>query len=224
MKTLAIWLCLAISIVGASAQASAGEASAALDVAFGPQVIVPYGVPEGFRSTHPGLAFSARVIVDPKSFRDEIETLSWPWSMLATKAKVVRWNPIPWLPDSVVFSPGFGAGSAVGMSWRVFSTHLTLAENPRISLSGGARLTWMSFFGGGQMATHFFRPGLDLGIDFELPVSDRWFLALGYASRVYIPQGWGETPLSLGDPGERLWHMGQFYLQAHRRKPWTIRW
>lgn len=221
-----IWLIPALlgALLLAPRPARAGEVVVALDVAGGPQLILPYGAPEAERALHTGLVFSTRIIVDPKSLREQAEALPWPWKLVALKTKVVRWNPIPYVPDSFIVSPGLGRGSALGLSWRVADVGVALAKQPRFTLSGAGRLTWISFFGGDTPATHFLRPGIEVRAELEIPLSQVWFLAVGYSSQLYIPQAWGAAPWRIGPREDWLWHVGQIYLSGHRRQPDSITW
>lgn len=206
-------------------RAMAGEVSAALDVGVGGKALLIYGAPPQVRRVHSGATASARVVVDPKSLRETTDALPWPWSSLAgRKTKKVHWNPVPWLPESIILSPGFGDGSALGMSWRVAQMQVDTGDRFKVGFTSGARLTWLSFFGGDVPTTHFLRPGIDLGAWVELPLSERWFLDVGYSSQLYVPQAWGSPPWEIGPQEDWLWHLGEVSLTFHRRRPRTIHW
>ena len=116
--------------------AQAGEATAALDIGFGPQTLLFYGAPEPYRHGQGGFVVSTHLLLDSSTLQGEAEALPWPWRLAASKAKV-RYNPFPYLPDSIILSPGFGQGGALGVSWGLGQVGVDLLKEPRLRLGGG---------------------------------------------------------------------------------------
>jgi hypothetical protein len=74
--------------------------------------------------------------------------------------------------------------------------------------------------------THFLRPGLDLGVRLEVPLSSSVLVSLGCVAQGYVPQRVGGLGLpDLGDPAaldDSIWLMVQAFAMLHVRFDHTV--
>ena len=114
---------------------------------------------------------------------------------MVAKSTEIRMDVTPWyVPQSVVISPSFeDRGTGIyGVAFNPIGVGLTLTPSPlRFSLGAGAMLKYMFIHSDTLPSpTHFLRPGIELNADFEFPiVPDVFYLSLGWASQLYIPEG-----------------------------------
>ena len=75
--------------------------------------------------------------------------------------------------------------------------------------------------------THFLRPGIDIKLDLEIPVTKNFLISFGWASAFYIPQKPGNSPFEWENVepdtlDQFVWHLGQAFFKFHFRFPVTV--
>jgi hypothetical protein len=66
------------------------------------------------------------------------------------------------------------------------------------------------------------RPGLQVHVTAELPLTDTLRLRGGWASDFFIPQPWGRPPWELFPLEDSLWHLGGPFVVVAWRFPYTV--
>ena len=138
----------------------------------------------------------------------------------------VRYSPSLLIPDALIISPALENTGVYGVSWRPISAGLTLFDGAgaRMQLAAGLLLTYAYIHSSlAQIpATHFARPGIDLGAELELGPRQPFSLSIGWASGFYLPQELGGFGLGTeGELADVLWHVGQAWVKLHFRFPYT---
>jgi hypothetical protein len=72
-----------------------------------------------------------------------------------------------------------------------------------------------------HQVTHFFRPGADVNLDFEVQFTESFLASIGWSSAYYVPQEIGGSFGSLGmdDLQKSIWRLHQAYAMLHYRFP-----
>lgn len=131
------------------------------------------------------------------------------------------------IPTDIYLSPPVNNTQMWGATWSAIGIGVALTQEPvRFSASGSVIGSLKYLQSEVLPEDHFFfaRPGVELQLDFEVPVDDQFLLSFGWASKVYIPQDLDGNVADIGEfDGDSLWHVGQFYLQGNFRFPYTHR-
>ena len=118
-----------------------------------------------------------------------------------------------------MISPKWAHTGMYGATWRPLTLGLDLVSGRApLSLSAGLDLTatFIHSDGLGFDWMFFLRPGIDLQLEWELPLADTFHVSLGWQSALYIPQPLGGGVFSLGGFNDRsIWHVGQVFLLFH---------
>ena len=179
---------------------------------------------------HTGLRIDLTAVVDADLVRQHPGLVPREYESRVIQAGEVRYAPgiTSLIPSNLYFSPPIGDAMAFGSTWSLMGLGLAITPSPaRLSLGASVIGTLMYLNTPATAATHyiFARPGAEINIDFELLVTQKFLISLGWASQVYVPQsidGTGLSMLGLGGFDERsIWHIGQFYIQGHFRVPYT---
>lgn len=199
-----------------------------IDVGIAPTFNFISGVVQGDQLFHTGLRISVEAVLSQKLIRQNINKVPKKYRKMVARSTEIRMDVTPWyVPQSLVISPKIGDGNTgiYGVAFNPLGVGLTLTPSPlRFSLGAGAMLKYMFIHSDTLPSpTHFIRPGIELNADFEFPiVPDVFYLSLGWGSQFYIPQKVGalpwEVPTGIKDS---IWHVGQAYLMAHFRFPYT---
>ena len=139
----------------------------------------------------------------------------------------VRYRPgvLAAIPSSLHLSPPIVDAQAWGATWSLIGVGLAPISEP-FRLSAGASLIGTLMYIGSESvdAPYFFaRPGIEINIDLEVPVTDRFLISFGWASQFHAPpQPLSENLIAAGSFDQHsLWHIGQFYVQGHFRIPYS---
>ena len=176
---------------------------------------------------HTGLRISATAVIDDELVRDHPRLVPRQYRGRVQQAGEVRYSPavLALIPSSLYLSPPIADSSAWGATWSLLGLGLPFITEPfRASLSGSVIATLMYVDSESVSAPYFFaRPGVELNLDIEFPLDDNFLISLGWASKVYLPpQPLDGTAIDIGSYGQdTLWHIGQFYIQAHFRFPYS---
>ncbi|HEY4223150.1 MAG TPA: hypothetical protein VGO62_17450, partial [Myxococcota bacterium] len=115
--------------------------------------------------------------------------------------------------------------------WRPFGAGLSLLHAPvDVSVNGAVDVAYIfihsATLGGGTVTTnsitHFLRPGINLNLTAELPITDSLLLSGGWSSDLFIPQPFGRPPWEITPVDNSLWHLGGPFLQVHVRIPYEV--
>ncbi|TNF32645.1 MAG: hypothetical protein EP329_09515 [Deltaproteobacteria bacterium] len=170
---------------------------------------------------HYGLKVSVAAVLDKATLEANKGRVPAKYRGMVSKLSEVRFSPSIFIPDTLFISPKVDDTQMWGISWTPFGLGLTLAEVPRVRLGADLRLTY-AFIGSDRLGdTHFLRPGIDLNLDVEIPVTETFLVSVGWTSQVYIPQKVGGGVLETGPFEDTIWHIGQAYLMLHFRFPYT---
>lgn len=177
---------------------------------------------------HTGLRFNLEAVIDNAMIRQNINRVPRSYRKRALKMTEFRMDVRPWyVPQTLVISPKIGNSDTgiYGVGFSPLGIGLALTPSPvRLSVGASAVLKYMFIHSDTlESPTHFLRPGVEVNADFEFPIVPKvFYLSLGWASQVYIPQKVGALPwegtISLD---ESIWHVGQAYLMAHIRFPYN---
>lgn len=182
------------------------------------------------QAVHSGLRISLTAIIEEELVREHRDLVPRQYHQQIINAGEVRYAPgiLAVIPSTLYLSPSLGEAMAWGGSWSLLGAGLAFSQRPvRTSLSGAVIATLMYINSASVAAEHYFfvRPGLELNLDFEVPITSNLLISVGWNSMVHLPQsldGVGMEMLSMGSFDERsLWHIGQFYLQTHFRVPYS---
>lgn len=128
------------------------------------------------------------------------------------------------IPTALYLSPPVAGSHAWGATWSPIGAGLVLSREPmRTTISGSLIATLMYINSEAIAADHYFfaRPGLEINLDFEIPVTNDFRVSVGWSSMVHIPQSLRGTGANMFEMGgfdeDSLWHIGQFYVQGHFR-------
>jgi hypothetical protein len=216
--------------------ARAGEpVTVPVDVGIGPAGYLITGRVADDQPLHYGLKISVQAIIDQQTLRAHPERIPPRYRARALQLKEVRVSPSILIPDALIISPKLQNTGIYGITWRPISLSLPLVDQAGVRLVLGAGLLATYAYIDSELpeipATHFLRPGLDLGAELEVALGPALLLSLGWSSGLYIPQELGGFGLATQKTGESasdalarsVWHLGQAFIKLHVRFPYTTR-
>jgi hypothetical protein len=219
-------LLLGFVLLGATPpRASAEPITVPVDLGIGPaghMFTGPLGDDQRF---HWGLRLDLNAIIDKAMIKKHQKRVPKKYRKMALKMDEFRYKPLWWLPDTIMLSPKLDRTSMWGLTWRPLSLGIPLVKNPvRLSIGAGLIATYLFIQSEGlESAMHFLRPGLDLRAELILPVTSNFKLGFGWTSQFYIPQEVGPGLKGVGEWTEdTIWHVGQWFAQAHFLFPYTV--
>ncbi|WIG92850.1 hypothetical protein [Myxococcus sp. SDU36] len=205
------------------AAAPAQRVTVPVDVGVGPAAFAFFGPVFDDQPIHTGLKLSVEAVLDKEWLKKNQRRVPPRYRKYAKSLDEVRISPSILIPDALIISPKLRDTGMYGATWKPLSLGVPLTSSPaRLSLGAGLLLTYVYMHSDTLPDTHFVRPGAEVGIDLELPLSKSFLLGVGWESAFYVPQELG----GLGLPerlSEGIFHVGQVYLQLHFRFPYTVR-
>lgn len=217
----------------------AGPVEIPIDVGVGPAVLIPnLGPVFDDSALHFGLAVSLAAVVDQELIRKYAGRIPAEYRSMARNLEEVRVRPwflviIPELfiisPQLPVVTPNTGMYGAV---WRPIGIGISPISDPvRVSLGADLDLAYIlihsATLGGGTASahsfTHFLRPGVNLDVTAELPITKTVLLSAGWSSDFFIPQPIGRTPFEIEPVDQALWHLGGPFVKLHFRIPYEAK-
>jgi hypothetical protein len=223
---------LAVIATCLSTVARAEPVTVPADVGVGPAGYYISGLVADDQPFHGGLKISIQGIIDQATLRAHQDHIPTRYRQQALRMREVRMSPSIFIPDAIIVSPKLRNTGIYGVTWRPLSIRLSLvdAEAVHFVLSAGLLVTYAYLHSdlADLPATHFVRPGLDLGAEMEIALTSSFLISFGWASGFYVPQGLGT--FGLGRFGEEqtwdalnqtLWHFGQAFIKLHFRFPYT---
>jgi hypothetical protein len=203
-----------------------------LDVGVGPAGYVISGPVFDDQPLHYGLKISIQAIVDQATLQAHQDRIPARYRAQALRMSEVRISPSIFIPDALIISPKLRNTGIYGITWRPIAIRVPLLNESlvRFGLSAGLLVTYAYLYSDldSLPATHFLRPGLDVGAELEIALAPSFLLSLGWASGLYVPQGLGTFGMgAFGDEqswhalNQTLWHFGQGFIKLHIRFPYT---
>ena len=195
-----------------------------VNVGLGPAVHWVTGPVQRDQEQHYGVKISLAAIIDQALIRQNQHKIPKRYRKMASRVDQVRLRPGPvvLVPDTLFISPRRDQTSMYGANWRFYGVHMPLGP---LRIGTNLNLTYAYIESGNPALgeTHFFRPGLDLNAELEIPLSKSVLVSGGWTSFFYPPQEVGGPVLALGDREASIWHIGQAFVQLHFRIPYTTR-
>ena len=213
-----------------------------VDIGIGPSFTMGTGTLFRDQPGFYGLKLSLAAIIDQKTIRENINKVPKKFRNMAKKIDEIRYRPSLLIPDHFVISPQLddtGIGM-YGVTWRPVSLGVPIIKRGvRLTLGVGLLFTYSFLHWNADQrpelaanTMHFLRPGLDGGLNLEIPFSERFLISVGWFAQAYVPQQMGRGPASGFDtyserltenPGAFVWFFHQAYLRFHFRFPYTVR-
>ncbi len=179
---------------------------------------------------HFGLKISMAAIINRSLLRRYRHRVPARYRSMLRRMNELRYNPLFFIPDSLIISPKIDNTQMYGITFRPFAVGLALMTKPvRVSLGAGLLLSYVFIqsdkLPDKPMTMHFLRPGIDIVLDIEIPISRTFLISFGWASQFYIPQSLGHSPFEMFSDNfsDWVWHFGQAYLLLHFRFPYRMR-
>jgi hypothetical protein len=179
-------------------------------------------------SGHFGLKLSVAAILDKATIKKNIKKVPKRYRSMVLRSGEIRIGPSIFIPDSLIISPAMGDTGMYGVTWRPLGLTIPLVKDGvRLDLGVGLLLTAALLHSTRFETTFFIRPGVDIGLRFEVPLSDTLLVSLGAGAQLYIPQEFGS--LGTGDTDDpqwlsnTMWLLPQAFLMVHYRFPYTVK-
>ncbi len=209
-----------------TANAHAERITVPVDIGIAPAVHLITGPVQDDQILHYGLKLSLAAVIDKKTIQANKHRVPARYRSRLKNVTELRFSPAWYLPDTLFISPRTNNTGLYGVAFRPIGIGLSPVARPvRINASAGLLLTYLfihsdTLLPDGPM--HFIRPGIDLKLDIELPLSRSFLLSVGWASQFYIPQEIGKPVFEVESVSNSIWHIGQAYLMFHFRFPYTV--
>lgn len=215
--------------------APAGPVEVPVEVAVGPVALLPN--PPGLfeQPVHAGLMLDVTAIIDRDLIRRHRNRApAWARGAASSMNEVrIAPGPLAFIPETVIVSPAVFSTGLYGAIWRPLGLSIPLVNTPAFGLDAGAALSAVALFAhsstlgvpagtSGQSFTFVLRPGIQLHVTAELPLSESLRLRGGWASDLFIPQPWGRPPWELFPLEDSLWHLGGPFLVLAYRFPYRL--
>jgi hypothetical protein len=212
-----------------------GPIEVPVEVSLGPVALVPNPPALFDQPVHAGVMIDVAAVVDRTLIRRYRSKLP-PWARgVASSVNEVKLAPGPlaFIPETLIVSPGFASTGMYGAIWRPFGLTIPLVDTPAFHVEAGAALSAIALFvhsstlgvttsATDQAFTFVLRPGLQLRVAAEIPLSDVLRLNAGWSSDLMVPQPWGRPPWELFPLENSLWHLGGPFFTVAYRFPYRV--
>lgn len=216
------------------ARAPSGPVEIPIEIAAGPVALIPSPPMFGDQPVFAGLQIQMAAVVDRELIRQHQREIP-PWAKgVAGNLNEVRVRPwwLALVPELLVISPQVQNTGLYGAIWRPFGFGVTLVDNSVFRVKANAALDAVALvmhsttLGGGtvdkQSLTLVLRPGVNLAVAGELPLSKELLVSGGWSSDLFVPQALGRAPWQIGPLDDSLWHLGGPFLMVHYRFPYVM--
>jgi hypothetical protein len=215
--------------------APAGPVEVPVEVAVGPVALVPNPPALLDQPVHAGLMLDVAAVIDRdliRKYRNRAPAWARGAAGSVNEVKLAP-GPLAFIPETLIVSPAVFSTGMYGAIWRPFGLSMPLVDTPAFGLDAGAALSAVALFAHsstlgvpagttGQSFTFVLRPGVQLHVTAELPLSETLRLRAGWASDFFIPQPWGRPPWELFPLEDSLWHLGGPFLVVAYRFPYRV--
>jgi hypothetical protein len=202
-----------------------GPVEIPIDIGIGPAAHLITGPVFQDRPVHTGIAFSAEAILDNKALRRLKNRIPSQYRKQVLQMDELRISHML-IPRTLYISPAIGDATTgmYGIGFRPISVGIPLLRDPvRLELDLGLVLSYAYLHSTTLPSpTHFLRPGVDPGVELEIPFSEDFLISFGWRSQLFIPQPVGGSVLAVGPLDEAIWHIGQGFLKLHFRFPYEV--
>ena len=190
-----------------------------VDIAAGPAALWFSDAIGSDQLGHFALKIRVEAILSHTLIHNNIQRVPAQYRNLAEGMAEVRYRPSLLIPEELIVSPKLFHTGMYGMTWRPLQLGLNLVAGAApLGLSAGLDLTYAFIHSDslGFAWMNFLRPGLDLQLEWEVPLADSLHLSVGWQSALYVPQPLGGGVFELGGFNQRsIWHVGQVFLLFH---------
>ena len=196
-----------------------------INVGVGPAVHMLTGPIQDDQMLHYGLKLSVAAIIDRATIQKNKHRIPRKYHNLVNRAGEVRIGKL-YVPDTIFISPKVNKTQMYGFTFRPLALGVPLInQNVRLGVSAGVLLTYAFIQSDSVLdkPMHFFRPGLDLKAEFEIPFSNTFLMSLGWSSQFYVPQEINGGFFEVKGIKNSIWHIGQAFLLFHVRFPYQAR-
>jgi hypothetical protein len=168
---------------------------------------------------HFGLKVRLEAIISRELIKQHINQVPANYRKLALSMAEIRYRPSMFVPEELIISPKFGHTGMYGSTWRPLQLGLDLVSGAApLSLSAGLDLTAAFIHSDSLGFSWMFllRPGIDLQLEWEIPLAKAFHISVGWQSMLYVPQPLGGGVFDLGGFDNRsIWHVGQVFILFH---------
>jgi len=213
----------------------AGPVEVPVEVAVGPVALVPNPPALFDQPLHAGLMIDVAAVIDRDLIRRyKGRAPAWARGAAGNVNEVkLAPGPLAFIPETLIVSPAVFSTGMYGAIWRPLGLSIPLVDSPAFGLDAGAALSAVALFvhsstlgvpagTDGQSFTFVLRPGLQVHVTAELPLTDNLRLRGGWASDFFVPQPLGRPPWELFPLEDSLWHLGGPFVVLAWRFPYTV--
>ncbi len=195
-----------------------------INVGLGPAFHYVTGPVQRDQEVHYGVKISLAAIIDQALIQKNKHKIPKKYRKMASRIDQIRLRPGPvvLIPDTIFISPQRDQTAMYGANWKFYGVHMPIGP---LRIGTNLNLTYAHIDSENEALgeTHFFRPGLDLNAEIEIPLSKTVLISGGWTSFFYPPQEVGGPVFALGETDQSIWHIGQAFVQLHFRIPYTTR-
>ena len=231
LSTLKSWgLIVGLLLISSNGWAKK-EVTIPINVGVGPAAYYITGDIQNDHAPHYGLQIDLAAIISKKTIQDNKGKIPKKYHNIVNKIGEARVGHML-IPDSIFISPKTNNTSLYGVTWHPISVNQPLLDSwMKLKVGAGLLFTYAninrdipatSTTEASNQVTHFFRPGIDLRANLDLPFSESFILSLGWSSAFYVPQTLGE-PWGVSTESDSIWHIGQAYAILNIRIPYTTK-
>ncbi|MFT5680648.1 MAG: hypothetical protein ACI8RZ_001554 [Myxococcota bacterium] len=220
---------LAAAALLLSHSAEAKRVKVPIDIGIGPAFHMMTGPVADDQRWHYGVVLSVEAVLDKKTLKRLRKKIPREYRSAIKQMDEVRVSPSILIPDTIIFSPKTDNTSVYGIGFQPLRVNAPLIKDPfAFKAFGALRATYFylesdSLPGSsGAVEMHFLRPAVDVGVELEIPLSDRVLISGSWTSQVHIPQPVGGGVGELGDLESSVWHIGQASGKLHYRFPYKV--
>ncbi len=205
--------------IACASPAFAAPLSVPVDIAVGPAGLWFSDAIGDEQLGHFGLKIRLEAVLSREFIKKHINQVPANYRQLALSMAEFRFRPSLFIPEELIISPKFLHTGMYGSTWRPLEVGLDLVSGAApLSLEAGLDLTAAFIHSDSLGFSWIFmlRPGIDLQLEWEVPVSQEFHVSVGWQSALYIPQPLGGGVFELGGFDNRsIWHVGQLFILFH---------
>jgi hypothetical protein len=212
-----------------------GPIEVPVEVSIGPVALVPNPPALFDQPVHAGVMIDVAAVVDRtliRRYRNKLPAWARGVASSVNEVKLAP-GPLAFIPETLIVSPGFASTGMYGAIWRPIGVSIPLVDTPAFHIEAGAALSAIALFvhsstlgvttsATDQAFTFVLRPGLQLRVAAEVPLSDVIRLNAGWSSDLMVPQPWGRPPWELFPLENSLWHLGGPFFTVAYRFPYRV--
>ena len=197
-----------------------------IDVGVGPAGFLVSGPVRQDRPLHTGIALSIEAILDRRTLKRLRHRIPAQYRKQVLAMDELRISHML-IPRTIFVSPPVGDATTgmYGILFRPIGLGAPLLRDPVRLYVGVGLIATYAYLPSTTLAgpTHFLRPGIDPGVELEVPITERFLVSVGWRSQLYPPQPVGGSILEVGPLDESIWHIGQAFAKVHVRVPYRVK-